>query len=85
MSKICCPPVVKEMCEAVMKGWTTTSGEIAVTNLLRYASDEAFLGAVKDKDFATWLTSELQTNDANWVTSISGDDDQSQNPDAAPG
>ena len=69
-------PVVKEMCERLMQGYTNGHAEKAITMLLKHASDDAFLDAVKDKKFTVWLTQELQTNDANWVFSVTGDDDQ---------
>jgi hypothetical protein len=67
---------VKEMSESMMKGYTGSRAEMAITQLLLHSSDNAFTEMLADKDFSSWISKELQTDEANWFTSLQGEADQ---------
>ncbi len=69
---------LQEMSESMMKGYTGNRAEQAISNLLVHSSDAAFTEMLADQDFSSWISKELETNEAAWFSTLTGDADPLQ-------
>ena len=70
--------VARTMCEQLLKGYTGSDSEKAVTNLILDSSDSTFIEMIKNTKFSKWLSNELDTNQAKWKGELTGRADQLQ-------